>query len=326
MNIFQEIKERLSLKDIVRAYGIELNRSDMCLCPFHAEKTPSMKIYDKGFRCYGCGENGDTIEFVRKFFNLSNVLEAAHKINEDFGLGIQTDRRPTRSEVKSAQAAVQKRIEFEHRDNQAFLVFSEYFKVLRDYSRLAPKTEYEIPDKRFIEYLQNFEQLEYVMERQLELMHNPMNERIEFLDDHQEYISKIAGRLLEIRHEKDIVHEAPAAVQTAAKPESKVQSGYKIIGNTSYKSITDKSYLKYSNSVSQQIEDRLSKAGIRFSGKVSEKMTTFTVNKRDLESVRAIAADEAEKFTGRNKPQIVPSQKQMTAGIKRQPQSNEMTL
>ena len=38
MNIFQEIKERLSLKDIVRAYGIELNRSDMCICPFHAEK------------------------------------------------------------------------------------------------------------------------------------------------------------------------------------------------------------------------------------------------------------------------------------------------
>ena len=79
MNIFQEIKERLSLKDIVRAYGIELNRSDMCICPFHAEKTASMKIYDKGFRCYGCGEGGDTIEFVRKYFNLNNTLEALIK-------------------------------------------------------------------------------------------------------------------------------------------------------------------------------------------------------------------------------------------------------
>lgn len=337
MNIFQEIKERLTLQEIVRAYGIELNRSDMCICPFHAEKTPSMKIYEKGFRCYGCGESGDTIEFVRKFFNLNNTLEAAHKINEDFGLGIQTDKRPTKSEVVSAQKIVQQRIEFEQRDKQAFLVFAEYFKVLQDYSKLRPESEYEVPDKRFVEYLQNFERLDYVMNRQIELLHNPMNERIAFLDDNQEYISNIAERLLEIRHEKEVVRETPAAEQTAKnippeqKTENKAQTaaqvgGYKIIGNTAYKNIRDKAYLKYSSALSPQIADRLDKTGIKFSGKSTSKMTTFTINKHDLESVRAIAADEAKKFTGRNKPQIIPSQKQMTAGIKRQSQSNEMTL
>lgn len=327
MNIFQEIKERLSLKDIVRAYGIELNRSDMCICPFHAEKTASMKIYDKGFRCYGCGEGGDTIEFVRKYFNLNNTLEAAHKINEDFNLGIQTDKRPTKSEVRSAQSVVQKRIEFEQKDKQAFQIFSEYFSVLRDYSKLAPKTEYEVPDKRFIEYLQNFEQIDYTLNRQIELMHNPINERMEFLNDNQDYIVKIAERLLEIRKDRDTekthtIKNNPDQVRN----DNAVKPNYKIIGNTPYKSIQDKAYLKYGSAFSKQIENSLNAAGIKFSGKVCDKLTTFTVNRQDLNTVRSIAAKEAERFTGINEPQIIPAQKQKTAGIKRQPQSNEMIL
>lgn len=38
------------------------------------------------------------------------------------------------------------------------------------------------------------------------------------------------------------------------------------------------------------------------------KLTTFTVNRQDLNTVRAIAAKEAERFTGINKPQIIPAQ------------------
>lgn len=195
---------------------------------------------------------------------------------------------------------------------------------MQDYSKLTPKSEYEVPDKRFVEYLQNFERLDYVMNRQIELIHNPMNERKAFLDDNREYISDIAERLLEIRHEKVAVREAPAAAQTVnnippeQKTESKLQTaakveGYKIIGNTAYRNIQNKAYLKYSSDFSRQIADRLDKEGIKFSGKAMTKMTTFTINKNDLESVRVIASDEARKFTGRNKPHIIPSQKQMTA-------------
>lgn len=92
MNIFQEIKETIPLYDIAAGYGIQLNRSNMCSCPFHEERTPSMKIHDKGFCCYGCGEHGDTIKFVQKLFGLENPLDAAHKINEDFHLGIDVSR------------------------------------------------------------------------------------------------------------------------------------------------------------------------------------------------------------------------------------------
>ncbi len=313
MSIFQEVKERVSLKDVVRAYGIELNRNDMCICPFHAEKTASMKVYDKGFRCYGCGEGGDTLHFVQKYFNLSNTLEAAHKINEDFNLGIETDRRPSKSEVTSAQLAVQQRIEFEKRDKEAFLVFSEYFKTLRDYSAYAPKTQHEIPDKRFIEYLHNFERVDYALEMQRELSRNPLHERIQFLNDNSDYIAQVAKRLLEIRNEKRLENINPE-IKPAAK-----ESDYKIIGNTPYKNIQNKAYLKYSNSFADKVASELQSRGIRFSGKVTTKMTTFTVNANDTDVVRGIASIEAERFTGRNKPQIIPTQnRQKSATLNRQ--------
>lgn len=35
----------------------------------------------------------------------------------------------------------------------------------------------------------------------IELMHNPMNERKEFLKDNEDYLVTVAERLLEIRHE-----------------------------------------------------------------------------------------------------------------------------
>ena len=37
------------------------------LCPFHKERTPSFFIFpDNRFYCYGCNENGDSIDFLMK--------------------------------------------------------------------------------------------------------------------------------------------------------------------------------------------------------------------------------------------------------------------
>jgi DNA primase len=36
-------------------------------CPFHADRTPSFTIFDRGnrFKCFGCGVSGDVLDFVR---------------------------------------------------------------------------------------------------------------------------------------------------------------------------------------------------------------------------------------------------------------------
>jgi len=61
----EEIKDRYSMRDILERYGLhQPNRAGYICCPFHKEKTASMKIYPKDFNCYGCGANGDIFTFV----------------------------------------------------------------------------------------------------------------------------------------------------------------------------------------------------------------------------------------------------------------------
>ena len=44
-------------------------------CPFHMEKTPSMSIKEDGqfFKCFGCGEGGNVISFIRKIEDVDFV-------------------------------------------------------------------------------------------------------------------------------------------------------------------------------------------------------------------------------------------------------------
>lgn len=61
----EEIKDLYSMKDILDRYGLpKPNRAGFICCPFHKEKTASMKIYKKDFNCFGCGANGDIFTFV----------------------------------------------------------------------------------------------------------------------------------------------------------------------------------------------------------------------------------------------------------------------
>lgn len=62
----EEIKAQYSMKSIVERYGIKVNRTGFCSCPFHSgDRTPSMKIYEKDYHCHACGANGDIFSFVQ---------------------------------------------------------------------------------------------------------------------------------------------------------------------------------------------------------------------------------------------------------------------
>jgi RecA-family ATPase len=43
------------------------------LCPFHQEKHPSFVVWPIGFKCFSCGESGDSISFVQKIERISFV-------------------------------------------------------------------------------------------------------------------------------------------------------------------------------------------------------------------------------------------------------------
>src|SRR3989304_6877596 len=82
-----EIKSRLSIYTVLKHYGLQPDRNGMVKCPFHADDTASMKIYPQTntFNCFGCGKNGDVIEFIQLKENCSKheaILKAAELAGE----------------------------------------------------------------------------------------------------------------------------------------------------------------------------------------------------------------------------------------------------
>ena len=85
MTLFELVKQTVSVRDAVEYYGLQVNRSRMCRCPFHADLHPSMKLNQACFYCFSCGATGDVIDLVARLFGLSSY-EAVQKLAQDFGI------------------------------------------------------------------------------------------------------------------------------------------------------------------------------------------------------------------------------------------------
>lgn len=68
-----EIKERLSIDTVLKRYNLKTDKNGMLKCPFHEDKTPSLKVYTETntYNCFGCGANGDAIQFIESFEKLN---------------------------------------------------------------------------------------------------------------------------------------------------------------------------------------------------------------------------------------------------------------
>ena len=84
-NIFERVKQTVSVPQIAQHYGIPVDRSGKCCCLFHLDKHPSMKLNDDYYYCFGCQAKGDVISLTEKLFDLT-PREAAQKLAADFGL------------------------------------------------------------------------------------------------------------------------------------------------------------------------------------------------------------------------------------------------
>ena len=69
MNVFEAVKQSVTTRQAAEHYGIHVNRNGMACCPFHNDKTPSMKL-DRRYHCFGCGADGDVIDFAAALYGL----------------------------------------------------------------------------------------------------------------------------------------------------------------------------------------------------------------------------------------------------------------
>lgn len=89
MNIFSEVKEQLTTRQVAESYGLRIRKNGVACCPFHDDRHPSMKV-DKNYHCFACGVGGDVIDYTARMYGLSQY-DAAKKLIEDFGLHVQTE-------------------------------------------------------------------------------------------------------------------------------------------------------------------------------------------------------------------------------------------
>ena len=52
MNFFESVKQAVTTKQAAEAYGLEVDRHGMALCPFHGDHHPSLKL-DERYYCFG---------------------------------------------------------------------------------------------------------------------------------------------------------------------------------------------------------------------------------------------------------------------------------
>ena len=158
-NVFEAVKQSVSTRDAAAFYGIEVKRNGMACCPFHDDKNPSMKV-DQRFHCFGCGEDGDVIDFTAKLFDLS-PKEAAEKLAQDFGLIYDSQAPPRRRYVRQKTEAQK----FREDRQRCYRVLSDYYYLLKKWEAdNSPRTLEEEPHPRFVEAIQKKAYVEYLLD------------------------------------------------------------------------------------------------------------------------------------------------------------------
>ena len=150
MNLFKLVKESITVKQAAALYGLPVTSTWMTHCPLHEDHTPSMKLNDTYYYCFGCGATGDVIDLTARLFDLSS-FQAARKLAQDFGLS--PDKPP------SGAIALPKPHTLPSDAQQEDIAYC--IRVLHDYrdllirwrTELIPLSSDEPLDDRFVEAL-----------------------------------------------------------------------------------------------------------------------------------------------------------------------------
>lgn len=116
MNIVEQIKDRLSIEEVVGSY-VQLKkagRNFKALCPFHHEKTPSFVISpDKQIAyCFGCHKGGDIFNFVMEIEHV-DFNEALKILADKAGVKVEEYDNTIKKEEKDVLLDIH-RIATEH--------------------------------------------------------------------------------------------------------------------------------------------------------------------------------------------------------------------
>lgn len=192
MNLIREVKTRADIVKVAELYGIELNRSYKCKCPFHEEKTASFSISPSKqiWKCFGCGKGGDVISLVSELLSV-NAFEAAKSINNKLNLGLELGKINT-FEINKYKTKKELEKKFQKWELETFVLITDYLSLLHNWKKIQ-----DIDNELYIEALQQIEYTKYVID---EIFINGSNEdKIWFWKNEKKVVKKIESRVRTFR-------------------------------------------------------------------------------------------------------------------------------
>ena len=186
-SVFEVVKQSVTAREAAELYGIAVGRGGMACCPFHDDRHPSMKV-DTRFHCFGCGADGDVIDFTARLYDLS-PKGAAEKLAQDFGLSYDSKAPIRRSYVRQKTEAQVRKEKREH----GWRVLTDYYHLLRKWEAdYSPKTADEDPHPRFLEAVQKKDYMGYLLDTFLD---SSTEDQDQWIAEHTAEISAIEGRV-----------------------------------------------------------------------------------------------------------------------------------
>ena len=186
-SVFEVVKQSVTAREAAEHYGIAVGRGGMACCPFHDDRHPSMKV-DTRFHCFGCGADGDVIDFTARLYDLP-PREAAEKLALDFGLAYGSQAPPRRRYVRQKTEAQKLKEKREH----GWRVLTDYYHLLRKWETdYSPKTPDENPHPRFMEAIQKKDYMGYLLDTFLD---SSTEAQDQWIAEHTAEISAIEGRV-----------------------------------------------------------------------------------------------------------------------------------
>ena len=187
-NVFETVKQSVTVREAAERYGIEVKRGGMACCPFHDDKNPSMKLNEEYFYCFGCGATGDVIDLTARLYNLS-TKEAAEKLAQDFGLIYDSQAPPRRNYVRQKTEAQK----FREDRQRCYRVLSDYYYLLKKWEAdRSPRTPEEEPHPRFVAAIQKKPYVEYLLDL---FLYESEEEQKAWIAEHTAEITHLERRL-----------------------------------------------------------------------------------------------------------------------------------
>lgn len=164
-DIAADVKQLVPVRLAAEHYGFTPSRTGYICCPFHSEKTASLKLYDGdgGFCCFGCGAQGSVIDFVMRLFDIG-FRQAVLRLDMDFSLNL-TGTKPDRA-ARSKILEERRREQARRRKLEAEInaLSAEHLRLYQNMMRRRPSDPGEEFDPLYVEAVKRLAVVQYQLE------------------------------------------------------------------------------------------------------------------------------------------------------------------